>query len=168
MTAHEHDPTRRREVTWQNPLAAAARGAAMSGRQHLEAMLAGELPPPPISELLRFRLTRVDDGAVEFVCTPDESMYNPIGGVHGGVMCTLLDSVIGCAVQTTLPAGTGYTSVEIKISYLRPLRADSGELTAVGRVVKPGRRVAFGDGEVRDGEGRLVATGSGTCLLLPA
>jgi uncharacterized protein (TIGR00369 family) len=138
----------------------------MPGRAHLEAILAGVLPPPPISELLLFRLTRVDEGAVEFVCTPDESMYNPIGTVHGGVMCTLLDSVIGCAVQSTLPAGTGYTSVEMKISYLRAAHAGDGDLTATGRVIKRGRRVAFADGEVRDRERKLVATGSGTCLLL--
>jgi uncharacterized protein (TIGR00369 family) len=103
---------------------------------------------------------------VVFTCTPDHSVYNPIGVVHGGLVCALLDSVCGCAVQTTLPQGQGYTSVEIKVSYLRPVRAGD-VLTAVGTVVKPGRRVAFSEGEVRDGEGRVVATATSTCLVFP-
>ena len=89
------------------------------------------------------------------------------GLVHGGLVCTLLDSVAGCAVHSTLPAGVGYTSLEIKVSYLRPVRHGGGELTATGRVTKPGRRAAFADGEVRDGDGRLVATASSTCLVFP-
>ncbi|MBA2390101.1 MAG: PaaI family thioesterase, partial [Geodermatophilaceae bacterium] len=101
-----------------------------------------------------------------FRCTPDQSVYNPIGLVHGGLVCTLLDSVLGCAVQTTLEAGVGYTSLEIKVSYLRPVRAGEGDLTAVGRVSRRGRRVSFADGEVRDSQGRLVATGSSTCLVV--
>ncbi len=101
-----------------------------------------------------------------FVGTPDESVYNPIGVVHGGLVCTLLDSVIGCAVHTTLPAGVGYTSIGLTVNYLRPVTADSGALTAVGRVTKPGRRVAFADGDVRDAAGRLVATATGSCLVM--
>jgi uncharacterized protein (TIGR00369 family) len=106
-------------------------------------------------------------GRVEFRCTPDESHYNPIGTVHGGFVCTVLDSVLGCATQTTLPKGQGYTSLEIKVNYLRGLSSDSGELTAVGRVTKPGKRAAFAEGEVRDSEGRLVATASSTLLVFP-
>jgi uncharacterized protein (TIGR00369 family) len=87
--------------------------------------------------------------------------------VHGGLVCTLLDSVAGCAVHSTLPSGVGYTSLEIKVSYLRPVRQGGGELTAIGRVTKPGRRAAFADGEVRDGDGRLIATASSTCLVFP-
>ena len=86
------------------------------------ALLAGELPPPPISRPDGPHLVGVADGEAVFTCTPDESVYNPIGLVHGGLVCTLLDSAIGCAVQTQLAAGTGYTSLELKVSYLRPVR----------------------------------------------
>jgi uncharacterized protein (TIGR00369 family) len=101
---------------------------------------------------------------VEFRCQPDESAYDPIGLVHGGLVCTLLGSVAGCAVHSTLPAGVGYTSLEIKVGRLRPVRHGDGKLTATGRVTKPGRRAAFADGEVRDEDGRLIATASSTCL----
>jgi uncharacterized protein (TIGR00369 family) len=109
----------------------------------------------------------VEVGTVVFSCTPDESAYNPIGLVHGGLVCTLLDSVVGCAVHSTLPAGTGYTSLEIKVSYLRAVRTGEGELVATGRVTKPGNRVAFAEGEVRDGSDRLVASATSTCLVYP-
>ncbi len=139
----------------------------MSGLDYQRAMLAGQLPPPPISALMGMRSISVEEGVVVFGCEPDESAYNPIGLVHGGLVCTLLDSVAGCAVQTTLPVGTGYTSLEIKVNFLRPVRAGEGELTATGRVTKPGRRAAFAEGEVRDAAGRLVATASSTCLVFP-
>ena len=128
-------------------------------------MLDGRLPHAPIGGLMNFGIESFGDGEVTFRCTPDQSVYNPIGLVHGGLVCTLLDSVLGCAVQTTLEAGVGYTSLEIKVSYLRPVRAGEGDLTAVGRVSRRGRRVSFADGEVRDSQGRLVATGSSTCLV---
>ena len=137
----------------------------MTGREFLDAIAAGELPPAPIAETLGFALTRVEDGEVWFAGTPDESVYNPIGAVHGGLVCTLLDSVCGCAVHSTLPAGTGYTSVEIKVNYLRPVKAGD-ELTAHGWVTKPGRRVAFAEGDVRDAQDRLVATASSTLLIM--
>src|SRR6476620_1794931 len=138
-----------------------------TGREFLQAIVAGELPPAPIAVTLGFALTRVEDGEVWFTGTPDRSVYNPIGAVHGGVVCTLLDSVCGCAGHSTLPAGTGYTSVEIKVNYLRPVKAGD-ELTAHGWVTKPGRRVAFSEGDVRDGQDRLVATASSTLLIMEA
>jgi uncharacterized protein (TIGR00369 family) len=158
---------RTKTVTWYDPLKAAAAGATLSGRDYLQAMLDGELPPPPISGLMGFQPVSLGDGIVTFTCTPDESAYNPIGVVHGGLVCTLLDTVIGCAVSTTLAVGIGYTSLEIKTSFLRPVRAGEGALTATGRVTKPGRRAAFADGEVRDTRGQLVATATSTCLVFP-
>ena len=112
-------------------------------------------------------VVEVAEGRVEFSCEPDESVYNPIGVVHGGLVCTLLDSVVGCAVHTTLPRGLGYTSIELKVNYLRAVHAGSGPLTAVGTVVKPGRRVAFAEGQVTDAAGRLVATASSSLLVFP-
>ncbi len=159
------DP-RRKTITWYDPLLAAKQGAAMSGIDHLNAIRTGQLPPPPIAAHFDFRIVSVEPGQVGFMCTPDESAYNPIGLVHGGLVCTLLDSVTGCAVQSTLPAGTGYTSVEIKVNYLRPVHGHTGELSARGWVTKPGRRIAFAEGDVRDAAGKVVATASSTCLIM--
>lgn len=167
MSTVEWGSPRSRTITWYDPVAAAARGAALSGREHLQAMIDGAHPPPPIAGLLDFSLVAVTDEHVEFRCRPAESAYNPIGVVHGGLVCSLLDSVAGCAVQATLEAGLGYTSLEIKVSFLRPVHADGTELTAIGRVTRRGRRAAFAAGEVRDAEGRLVATASSTCLIFP-
>lgn len=160
-------PAKSRTVSWHDPAAALAAMPGMTGREYLQAIVDGVLPPPPISGLMVLRAVSVTEGEVVFRCTPDESAYNPIGVVHGGLVCTLLDSVVGCAVHSTLPAGTGYTSLELKVSYLRPVRAGEGDLVATGRVTKPGRRAAFSEGEVRDEAGRLVATASGTCLVFP-
>ncbi len=158
---------RSRTVQWWDPLASAAAGAALSGIDHLRGVRDAVLPPAPIAGLMGFAITSVEEGEVVFTCTPDESVYNPIGVVHGGLVCTLLDSVCGCAVQSTLAQGTAYTSLEIKVSYLRPVRADSGELTARGRVTRRGRRASFSDGEVRTADGKVVATASSTCLVFP-
>jgi uncharacterized protein (TIGR00369 family) len=158
---------RSRTVSWWDPMIGARAMRSLSGRQYLQAMIDGRLPPAPIAGLVAMTAVSVGEGTVEFRCLPDESAYNPIGVVHGGLVCTLLDSVAGCAVHSTLPAGVGYTSLEIKVNYLRSVRHGGGELTAIGRVTKPGRRAAFADGEVRDGDGRLVATASSTCLVFP-
>jgi uncharacterized protein (TIGR00369 family) len=156
---------RSKTVTWYDPVAAAAQGLALSGIEHLRAVRDGALPPPPISGLMSFGITGIEQGEVVFTCTPDESAYNPIGVVHGGLVCTLLDSVAGCALHSTLPQGRGYTSVEIKVSYLKAVRATSGKLTAVGTVVKAGSRVGFTEGIVTDASGAVVATASSTLLV---
>lgn len=98
----------------------------------------------------------VGDGEVRFAWRPDESAYNPIGTVHGGLLCTLLDSAAGCAVHTLLPAGTRYASIEIKVSYLKALRGDSGEIDVHGRALQIGRRVAFAEAHARIPTGELV------------
>lgn len=163
----EAAPERSKTVSWQDPAVSAAAARTMSGLDFMRALIAGELPPPPILALMNLEAVSAEVGEVTFRCTPDESHYNPIGAVHGGFVCTVLDSVLGCATQTTLPEGQGYTSLEIKVSYLRALSASSGVLTAVGRVSKPGRRAAFAEGEVRDADGRLVATATSTLLVFP-
>jgi uncharacterized protein (TIGR00369 family) len=137
----------------------------MSGLEYLQAMIGRRLPPPPMCELLRISLVEATPGHATFTCQPDESHYNPIGAVHGGLVCTLLDSALGCAVQSTLPKGQGYTSIELKVSYLRPVRRGSGLLTCVGTVSKAGNRVAFAEGSVTDASGKLVATATGSSLV---
>ena len=159
--------TRSRTITWQDPMVGASKAAIMPGIDYLQAMIDGEIPPPPIIALMDMDLVSVGEGTVTFTCMPNESHYNPIGAVHGGFACTVLDSAAGCAVQTTLPAGVGYTSLEIKVSYLRALSTTSGELTVVGRVTKPGSRVAFAEAVITDAAGRTVATATSTLLVFP-
>ena len=134
----------------------------------MQAIRDGILPPPPIAMLMQFDIRSLEEGRVEFGCTLDESVYNPIGVVHGGLVCTLLDTVAGCAVHTHAAAAAWrYTSIEIKVNYLRAVHASSGPLTAIGRVTKPGRRVAFAEGEILDAQGRTVATASSSLLVFP-
>ena len=163
----EDNVVRTRSISWEDPLIGAARATTMPGIDYLQAMIDGEIPPPPIVTLMGMTLVSVGPGTATFTCLPDESHYNPIGSVHGGFVCTALDSAAGCAVQTTLPAGTGYTSLEIKVSYLRAVSTTTGALTVVGTVVKPGSRVAFAEAVVLDGQGRTVATASSTLLVFP-
>lgn len=160
-------PQRSRIVTWEDPAIAAERVGTMSGLEFIRALIEGALPPPPIVGLMRMSAVSAEVGTVTFTCEPDESMYNPIGVVHGGLVCTLLDTVLGCAAQTTLRMGQAYTSLDITVSYLRPVLATSGTLTAMGRVVRPGNRAAFAEATVHDGGGKLVATGTSTLLVFP-
>jgi uncharacterized protein (TIGR00369 family) len=156
---------RSRTITWQDPGPGTLEGLSMPGIDYMQAVLKGELPAPPIAATMQFELVEAEIGRAVFTCTPDESVYNPIGAVHGGLVCTLLDSAAGCALHTTLPQGKGYTSVEIKVSYLKAVRAGSGLLTATGTVVKAGSRVGFTEATVTDGSGALVATASSTLLV---
>jgi uncharacterized protein (TIGR00369 family) len=157
--AHSRDgwgAARTKSVTWHDPATLAAAGSKMSGRELLDAISDGRLPPPPMAALVGAEIASVDEGEVVFRCTPDESTYNPLGMVHGGLLCTMLDTAAGCAVQTLLPAGVGYASIEIKVSFLRPLRAGSGEIAVKGRALQVGHRIAFAEAHARDADGELV------------
>jgi uncharacterized protein (TIGR00369 family) len=157
---------RSKTVTWYDPAVTADGGRDLSGLEFMHAVGEGRLPPPPIAFLLGMRGRSAEVGLVVFECTPDESFYNPLGTVHGGIVCALADTVAGCAVQTTLEAGIGYASIDITVNYLRPVTVDSGTLVAIGRVTKPGRRVALAAAEICDQTGRLVATATSNCLIL--
>lgn len=169
MADSESSLTTEREtvVRWHDPGEGLAVLPTLDGIEFLQKMVAGDLPSPPMASHLNMDLVDVEHGTVTFRGHPDQSHYNPIGVVHGGFVGTLLDSALGCAAHSTLPAGTGYTSIEIKTNYLRPVSAESGPLTCTGRVVKPGRRVIFAEGEVVDKDGRTVATASGSLLVFP-
>jgi uncharacterized protein (TIGR00369 family) len=153
-------------VVWYDPMISSEALPRFSGIDFLRAIQDGRLPPPPIASLLGIRVADVQRGRVVFECEPDDSVYNPIGVVHGGVVCTLADTVAACAVQTTLDTGYAYTSIDLNVSYLRPVTRDSGRLRATGVVTKPGRRVAFSTAEVVDVDGRLVATATSSCLVM--
>lgn len=154
-------------VRWTDPADGLATMANVDGLEYLTKMAAREVPAAPIAGHFGMDIVDIGPGTITFSCQPDESHYNPIGAVHGGLVCTLLDSALGCATHTTLPAGTGYTSIEIKVNYLRPVMADSGPLLCTGRVTKPGRRVTFAEGDVTDKNGNTVATASGSLLVFP-
>src|SRR6201997_855506 len=153
-----------RLIPWRDPVTTTAAVASMSGLACWRGVIAGPFPPPPIGEIIQMRVVDVENGSVTFTCTPDASMYNPLGMVHGGAVCTLLDTAAACAMHTTLPEGVGYTSVEIKVNYLKAVTVASGPLTAVGAVVKAGSRIGFAEGKVTDASGNLVATATSTLL----
>src|SRR2546423_7910151 len=112
--------SRLRTIAWEDPVATAARAAEMSGLDYLKAIGTGDVPPPPIAVLMDFRPVEVEEGRAVFAATPAEFHYNPIGVVHGGLAATLLDSAMGCAVQTTLATGIAYTTLEVKVNFARP------------------------------------------------
>ncbi|MFI6424064.1 PaaI family thioesterase [Promicromonospora sp. NPDC050880] len=156
---------RTRELTWYDPMQLAAQAPLVPGVEFLRRMRDGLIPPPPIAAHFGLDIDEVEEGRVTFRCAPDESGFNPIGTIHGGVLCTLLDTVCGCAIQSVLPPGKGYTSVEIKVNYVKAVRGGGGPLTAEGTVVKAGSRVGFTEGVVRDATGAVVATASSTLLV---
>ena len=140
--------------------------AALSGVEVMRAIAAGRLPAAPISELANMRLVEVGEGHVVFEAEPRFAHYNPLGSVHGGWFGILLDSAMACAVMTRLPRGRGYTTLEYKISILRPVFENTGRLRAIGRSVHAGRRTATAEGRLEDAEGKLYATGTTTCLVM--
>jgi uncharacterized protein (TIGR00369 family) len=153
-------------VTWDDPLATAARGAEMSGIDRLRAIAAGKLAPPPMAQLMGMRLTEVDEGRAVFEVEPAEQHYNPIGVVHGGLAMTLADSAMGCAVQSCLPAGVAWTTLELKINLVRALTLDSGTVRCEGSVIHVGRRVATAEARLFDSQGRLCAHATTTCMVI--
>jgi uncharacterized protein (TIGR00369 family) len=132
----------------------------------LRSIASGDLPGAPIAATLGMSIVEVDEGRVVFGLTPQEFHYNPIGSVHGGVHATLLDSVMGCAIHSSLGAGRAYTTLDLSVRYLRPVSTASGTLRAEGTVVSLGRRVATAEGTITDGRGRLVATATTSCLIM--
>jgi uncharacterized protein (TIGR00369 family) len=157
---------RTRTYTWTDPTESAGAAATMSGLEFLRAISAGELPRPPIAETIGFAGLEVDEGRVVFHATPAEYHYNPIGTVHGGFAATLLDSALGCAVHTMLPAGVGYTTVELKVNLVRPITATTGPVSCEANVIHVGSRVATAEGRLVDARGKLYAHGTTTCLVL--
>jgi uncharacterized protein (TIGR00369 family) len=154
-------------VRWYDPMVTASGGAGLSGLEFMQALRDGKLPHAPLAMLLGFRAVEAEPGRVVFEATPDESVYNVFGAVHGGLVCALADTATALAVRTTLDVGVAYTSVDLTISYTRAVTRDSGTLRAVGTVVKPGRRIAFSRAEIFDGAGKLVATATASCLIIP-
>jgi len=153
-------------VTWADPLAAFAEGRKLSPIEHLRAIRDGRIPDPPIARLLGMRLVKVEEGEAVFELTPSEQHYNPIGVVHGGIAFTMLDSAMGCCVHSTLPAGKGYTTLEMKANLVRAITLQTGPIRASARIVHAGKTTATADAKVLDASGKLYAHGTSTCLIL--
>ena len=139
--------------------------AAMTGLDFVRAMFAGKLPPPPIMQTIEPFDQVADNGAVAFSSVPGFRHYNPIGSVHGGYAATLLDSAMGLAVHTTLPAGSGYTTLEFKVSFIRGMTKDTGPVRTEGKVLNAGRRAATAEARIIDAAGKLLAHATTTCLV---
>jgi len=157
---------RTRTVTWQDPMISAEQARTMRGLDFLQAMINGEIPRPPLAYLLGMTLIEVAHGRAVFTITPAEYLYNPIGLVHGGIAMTLLDSATGCAVQTTLDAGVGYSTVTGSTNLIRPITKDTGLLRAEAEIINVGRRIATAEGRIVDAAGKLYAHGVSTCAIL--
>lgn len=147
-------------------VATADQVAGMTGLEMIQAVVDGRLPAPPISGPMRMAVTEAEKGRVMFTGTPDETLLNPMGGVHGGFALTLIDSATGCAVHTMLDPGIGYATVETKANFTRPIRPDCGTLYCEGRVVTIGRQIATAEAYLRDSDGRVLAHGTSTLIIL--
>ncbi len=140
----------------------------MSGIEILRAMLAGDIPAPPITEVVGFELTEVEPGFAAFSGKPGAHLYNPYGTVHGGYTATLLDSAMTCAVQSLVPLGYGVTTLEFKVSFVRAFTETTRVARAEGRAINVGRRVGVAEGRLIDEDGRVLAHGTTTCLVFEA
>lgn len=139
-----------------------------SGLEFLKGIIAGEMPNPPMCEVLGFHLVEVGEGRAAFEGTPEFRHYNPIGSVHGGFAATLLDSALGCAIFSTTAKGEAWTTLELKFNLVRPMTKDTGLVRAEGRIVHRGRTVATAEGELKDRAGKLYAHATTTCMIFPA
>jgi uncharacterized protein (TIGR00369 family) len=161
------DTARTRTFSWQDPAITAAAGRDQTGVELIRAIMDGTLPAPPIAQLLGMTIVEVGDGRAVFALEPAEWMYNPIGSVHGGIAATILDSCMGCAVHTTLPAGVGYTTTDLQVRYVRGMSAGTGRVLAEGTVVHAGGRIATAEARlVVEATGKLIAHATTSCIIL--
>ncbi|GAY10262.1 PaaI family thioesterase [Pseudonocardia sp. N23] len=165
MSAQPEAPVRSRTYEWGDPRLTAAAARVDDGLTFLRRIAAGELPSPPIVDTLGITLVSVDAGRVEFGLEPAEYHYNPIGSVHGGVYATLLDSAAACAVQSRLPAGAYYTSLDLTVKFLRPITDGTGPVRCVGEVLQLGGRTALAQSQLLDGADRLLAHATSSCMI---
>jgi len=140
----------------------------LSGLEYMRQLMAGERPSSGMAQLMNFRLVEVSEGHAVFTVEPDERHYNGLGIVHGGLAATLLDSALGCAINTMMPPGRVFTTLEMKLNYVRPMRRETGEVRCEASVLHVGGRVATAEGRILDAGGKLYAHGTATCMLFRA
>jgi uncharacterized protein (TIGR00369 family) len=156
---------RERTHRWTDPAELHGVIRTLSGLESLQRIVRGELPGPPMAQLMDLRLIEVENGRAVFAAAPSEFHYNPLGVAHGGFAMTLLDSAMGCAVHSTLQAGDLYTTIECKINFLRPLTAKTGDVRGVGTVINAGRTTALAEGRLETPDGKLHGFATCTCLI---
>ena len=139
---------------------------SLSGLEFFRKMIAGEVPPPPLVALLGLKLVEAEPGTVTFTGIARPDVYNGMGVAHGGFAATMLDSALGCAINTVMPAGRVFTTIDLQIHYTRPLRSDAGELRCTATVVHAGSRTATSEGRIVDAKGKVYAHGTTTCILV--
>ena len=159
-------PNRERTFQWDNPLEGAKQALQMSGLDYLQAMGEGKIPFPPLLHTLDFKPTHLEKGKVIFSFKPQEFHYNPIGSVHGGVISAILDSAMGCTLHSVLEAGTGYTTLELKVNFLKAVTTKIEELHAVGKIIHAGGRTALVEAQLIDNDNTVYAHSVSTCLIL--
>ena len=157
---------RSRTITWTDPAAVRRALAGRDGYERLLAMMRGETSPPPAVVAIGATLEDVERGQVIFSLRADELHENPMGTMHGGVIATLVDTAMGCAVSSTLSADEGFTTLELKTNYLRAITKDTGYITAVGRVAHSGSKIALAEAHVYDADGTLCAHATSTCMIM--
>lgn len=160
------DLLRVRVVEWQSPEPAAKAASAMSGIEAMCAIRDGRLPPPPLAKLIGFRMAVVEPQRIVMELDPHESLENTIGLLHGATAAALLDTAMGCAISTALPAGQTSVTLDLKLTYLRPLSVRSGTISAEGKVIKLGRQTSYTEGFVRDGKGNLAVHATATFSMV--
>lgn len=156
---------RSRMVSWEDPRALSEAAGELSGLEFFRKIVSGELPQPPIGQLIDMEMTAAEEGCIVFEFTPAEFHYNPVGAVHGGIPCTLLDSALACSVQSMLPKGASFTTLEIKVNMVRPITIETGRMRCEGSVLHLGRRTATAEGRLLDNSGKLYAHGTTTCMI---
>ena len=140
----------------------------LSGLEYMRQLMGGELPPSGMTQLMNFRLVEVSEGRAVFTVKLDERHYNGLGIAHGGLAATLLDTATGCAINTMMPPGRIFTTLEMKINFVRPMRRETGEVRCEAAVIHVGGRVATAEGRIIDAGGKLYAHGTATCMLFRA
>ncbi len=153
-------------ITWEDPALTARAGFSMNGLDFLQKIAAGEIPQPPIMRLVNMQSGEASEGKAVFTCTPGEQHYNSLGIVHGGIAATLLDTSLGCSIHTLLPAGVGYTTLELHVNYVRPITIQTGVIRCEGEVIHMGRSMATAQARITDVAGKLYAHATTTCMIL--
>jgi uncharacterized protein (TIGR00369 family) len=160
------DDVRSRTITWRDPTTSRARGSRLNGYERLVAMQRGELAPPPAAALLGMEIDEVAPGRAVFSMLSEEVHENPMGTMHGGIVATLVDTAMGCALSSQLPAGDAFTTLELKTNFVRAITPATGRIYAEGSVIHSGGRVATTEARVHDADGTLYAHATSTCLIL--
>jgi len=159
-------PARTRTVTWKDPMIVADAAKTQSGIDRLRAILRGDVPGPPMALLVGLSIAEVEQGRVVFECVAAEYHYNLGGVAHGGLACTILDSALGCAVTSTLPAGRSCATTDLHVRFVRPITLESGKLRCEAKVIHVGKTIGTAEARLTDAAGRLCAHATTACAIL--